>query len=78
VSSPRWTIVMDEHVATISFIDRVWRPVYEGAYGRQYVIDGDGAKVYSVWFIPPGEPAPAIFKGEQGQNWWSNAVILFR
>jgi hypothetical protein len=25
---------------------------------RQYVIDGDGAKVYSVWFIPPEESAP--------------------
>jgi hypothetical protein len=29
---------MDEHVATIWFTDGVWRPVYEGADGRQYVI----------------------------------------
>jgi hypothetical protein len=29
---------MDEHIATIWFIDGVWRPVYEDADGRQYVI----------------------------------------
>jgi hypothetical protein len=51
---------MDEHVATICFIDGVWRPVYEGADARQYVIDGDGEKVYGVWFIPPSEPTPTV------------------
>jgi hypothetical protein len=53
-------MVMDRHVATIWFIDGVWRPVYEGAAGRQYVINGDGEKVYGVWFIPPSEPSPTV------------------
>ena len=51
---------MDEHIATIWFIDGVWRPVYEGADGRQYVIDGDGQKVYGVWHYPRGELAPNV------------------
>jgi hypothetical protein len=33
---------MDEHVATIWFIDGLWRPVYAGDDGRRYLIDGDG------------------------------------
>jgi hypothetical protein len=49
---------MDEHVATILFIDGAWRTVYEDADGRPYVIDGNGDKAYGVWFIPPGEPMP--------------------
>jgi hypothetical protein len=49
-----------EYVATIWFIDGVWHPVYEGADGRQYVIEGDGAKVYGVWFYPPCEPTPNV------------------
>ena len=52
--------VKDQHVATIWFIDGVWRPVYKGDDGRQYVIDGDGVKVYGVWFNPPDEPAPNV------------------
>jgi hypothetical protein len=52
--------VMDEHIATIWFIDGVWRPVYEGTDARQYVIDGGGEKVYGVWFFPPDEPAPTF------------------
>jgi hypothetical protein len=44
---------MDEHIATIWFIDGVWRAVYEGDDGRQYVINGGGDKGYGVWFIPP-------------------------
>ena len=51
---------MVEHIATIWFIDGVWRPVYERADGRQYIIDGDGDKVYGVWFIPPDDPAPTV------------------
>jgi hypothetical protein len=51
---------MDEHVATISFIDGVWHPIYEDADGRQYVIDGDGEKAYGVWFIPPDDPTPNV------------------
>ena len=49
---------MDEHVATIWFIDGVWRPVYEDADGRQCAIDG--VKVFGVWHYPPGEPAPNV------------------
>ena len=30
---------MDEHVATIWFIDGVWHPVYEGGDGRRFIID---------------------------------------
>ena len=51
---------MDEHVAPIWFIDGAWRPVYEGADGRQHVIDGNGMKVYGVWFYRPGEPRPNV------------------
>ena len=51
---------MDEHVATIWFIDGVWRPVYAGDDGRQYVIDGGGVKVYGVWYYPRGEPMPTV------------------
>jgi hypothetical protein len=29
---------MDQHVAIILFTDGVWRPVYESADGRQYII----------------------------------------
>jgi hypothetical protein len=36
---------MDQYVASIQFTDGEWRPVYEEADGRQYVIDADGAKV---------------------------------
>jgi hypothetical protein len=35
---------MDEYVATIWFIDGVWRPVYEGDDGRQN--DGNLIRVY--------------------------------
>jgi hypothetical protein len=31
-------MVMDKQIAEIPFIDGVWRPVYEGEDGRQYVI----------------------------------------
>jgi hypothetical protein len=51
---------MDEHVATIWFIDGALRPVYECADGRQYVIDGDSKKVYGVWFFPRGDPTPNV------------------
>lgn len=30
------------------------------ASGRQYIIDGNGEKVYGVWFIPPDEPTPNV------------------
>ena len=51
---------MDEHVATIWFADGVWRLVYEGDDGRQYVIDGNGQRVYGVWYYPRGEPMPNV------------------
>jgi hypothetical protein len=35
---------MDQHVATIWFIDEAWRPVYECADGRQN--DGNPIPVY--------------------------------
>jgi PBCV-specific basic adaptor domain len=53
-------MVMDEYVAEIPFVDGEWREVYVGADGRQYVIDGDGQKVYGVWFFPRGEPVPNV------------------
>jgi hypothetical protein len=51
---------MDQHVATIQFTDGEWHTVYERDDGRQSVIDGDGEKVYGVWFIPPDEPSPTV------------------
>ncbi len=51
---------MDKQVATILFTDGERRAVYEGADGRRNVIDGDGVKVYGVWFIPPDEPTPTV------------------
>jgi len=51
---------MDKHVATIRFTDGEWRPIYEEVGGHQYVINGDGEKVYGVWFIPPSEPSPTV------------------
>jgi hypothetical protein len=51
---------MDQHVAAILFTDGVWRSVHEQADGRQYVIGGDGDRVYGVWFIPPDQPAPTV------------------
>jgi PBCV-specific basic adaptor domain len=59
---------MDEHVATIWFIDGVWRPVYEGADGRQYVIDGSGEKVYGVWYIPPDDATPTFIVNAAAQH----------
>jgi hypothetical protein len=59
---------MDQHVATISFIDGVWHPAYECADGRQYVIDGDGEMVYGVWFIPPDEPIPNVIVNAPGRR----------
>jgi hypothetical protein len=53
-------MVMDDHIATIWFIDGVWRAVLEEADGRQYVIDGDGVKVYGVWHYSRGEPTPTV------------------
>jgi hypothetical protein len=35
-------------------------PDRSGADGRQYVIDGDGQRVYGVWYYPPDEPAPNV------------------
>jgi hypothetical protein len=40
---------MDEHVATVRFIDGVRRAAYEGTDGCQYVIDGDGVKVFTAF-----------------------------
>lgn len=59
---------MYKHVATIEFTDGVSRPVYEGANGRQYVIDtdGDGGKVYGRWFLPPDEPQPTVILAHRG------------
>jgi hypothetical protein len=51
---------MDQHVVTIEFTDGVWRKVYEDSHGRQHVIDGDGAPVYGVWFIPREDVKPNI------------------
>jgi hypothetical protein len=41
-------------IAEVIFTDGRERPVYEGADGRQYVLD-DGEPVYGVWFIPRDE-----------------------
>jgi hypothetical protein len=49
---------MEQHVADVEFTDGVWRAVYQQPDGRQYVIDGGGEPVFSVWFIPPDEPQP--------------------
>jgi hypothetical protein len=29
---------------------------YEDTQGRQYVLDGDGLRVYGVWLLPADEP----------------------
>jgi hypothetical protein len=51
---------MDEYVATVQFTDGEWRPAYDEADGRNYVIDGDGEDVYGVWFFPPDEITPTV------------------
>jgi hypothetical protein len=38
------------------FTDGLERDVYEDAEGRQYVLDGDGQRVYGVWLCPAGGP----------------------
>ena len=48
-----------EPVAHVQFADGPLRPVFE-ADGRQFVISDDGERVYGIWFIPPGDPAPLI------------------
>lgn len=42
-------------IAYVWFTDGVKRPVYQEPDGRQFVIDGDGDKVYGVWYIPEEE-----------------------
>jgi hypothetical protein len=45
------------HLAYLKRVcDGVWHPVYEGADGCHYVIDGE--KVYAFCSFPPGEPRP--------------------
>ena len=36
-------------IGEVFFVDRVSRPVYLDADGRQYAIDDDGRQVYGVW-----------------------------
>ena len=38
------------------FTDGLERDVYEHAAGRQYVLDGDGQRVYGQWLWPADEP----------------------
>ena len=38
------------------FTDGLQRDVYEDAAGRQYVVDGDGVRVYGQWLWPADEP----------------------
>ena len=50
----------DPIIGYCDFLDGWRRPVYLAEDGRQYVIDGDGQKVYGVWFIPPDDTAPTV------------------
>lgn len=46
------------------FTDGLMRPVFEGARGRQYVIDDDGEPVYGLWFVPRDQcDLPIIVEG---------------
>jgi hypothetical protein len=36
--------------------------------GRKYVINGDGVKVYGVWFLPRDEPEPTAIVDAAGQE----------
>jgi hypothetical protein len=49
-----------EPLTQTRFADGPMRPVFVEA-GRQFVLAGDGRRVYGVWFIPPGDvPSPII------------------
>jgi hypothetical protein len=39
----------DRAIGRRLFTDGIQRDVYEDADGRQYVIDGDGERVYGQW-----------------------------
>jgi hypothetical protein len=41
-------LAVDKRIAEIPFTHGQRRQVFEGDDGRQYVIDGDGVKVYGV------------------------------
>ena len=46
----------DRIVGRRLFTDGIERDVYEDAEGRQYVLDGDGERVYGEWLLPADEP----------------------
>ncbi|MBI3410369.1 MAG: hypothetical protein HY040_18675 [Planctomycetes bacterium] len=49
------------------FTDGVTRPVYWDSRG-QYVIDGNGQKVYGVWIFPAEEPeTPLVIREQPGK-----------
>jgi hypothetical protein len=47
---------MDRVIGRRPFTDGLERDLYEDAEGRQYVLNGDGPKVYDQWLWPADEP----------------------
>jgi hypothetical protein len=53
-----YTAAQQIHSTTLGrpFTDGLERDVYEDDEGRQYVLDGDGERVYGQWLWPADEP----------------------
>jgi hypothetical protein len=59
---------MDRIVGRRLFTDGLERDVYEDAQGLQYVLDGNGERVYGVWLWPADEPFVVPANGPLGKR----------